>query len=74
MYADLRKEFSDPSADLQELQAQGVQLHALYTLWTYPVVADEFRGYATATTSSIVACSYSAGLRYPNEEWRRTRL
>jgi len=32
MYADLRKEFSDPSADLHELQAQGVQLHALYTL------------------------------------------
>jgi hypothetical protein len=30
MYADLRKEFSDPPTDLYELQAQGVQLHPLY--------------------------------------------
>jgi hypothetical protein len=30
MYANIRKEFSDPPTDLHELQAQGVQLHALY--------------------------------------------
>jgi hypothetical protein len=30
MYANLRKEFSDPPTDLHELQAQGVQLHPLY--------------------------------------------
>lgn len=29
--------------------------------------------YATAASSSI-ACSYSAGLRYPSEECQRTRL